>query len=464
MRSAALPDDSKKTKARLVAELRRLRARVADLETSRKHYRREHVPLKTHASILDLPGILMTAGSIDDICTTALAQAKKLTGSSVGFVTYIEPVTGSIRMSLSREDGRKCQMIEKEMAHRHSEGLWSWSLQQRKTLICNEPAEDPRSAGLPEGHIPIRRFLAVPAVCDEDLVGQISVANARRAYTQYEAALLEKLAELFATAVKNHERLDELHNSERRYKQLSQRLEAMVGEQAALLRQNESLAEMGRMVSSVAHEIRNVLHIIQMGAESMRMEIKDDPKKLKILQEIEYGVSVLNAAGRELLDYAKPVQLECSTCSLKGIIENALAAAGNKLRSVRLDVNLEEDMQIHVDGPKITRALLNVISNAVEAMPYEGRISISSSSIHNNECPSLMLAVQDTGCGIAEQDLERVQQPFVTTKEYGTGLGISICKRIIEAHGGRFSLDSKPGEGTRVEIHLPLDRAGQPLS
>ncbi|MBI4830156.1 MAG: ATP-binding protein, partial [Candidatus Lindowbacteria bacterium] len=109
-----------------------------------------------------------------------------------------------------------------------------------------------------------------------------------------------------------------------------------------------------------------------------------------------------------------------------------------------------------VDAAKLMRVLINLLTNSVEAMPNGGDIRIHSEIAHKDEGAILKISVADTGYGIEEKILDRVQEPFFTTKRHGTGLGLAICRKIIDAHGGTLTIKSKVGEGTTVEIEIPI--------
>ncbi len=219
----------------------------------------------------------------------------------------------------------------------------------------------------------------------------------------------------------------------------------------------ENLASIGRMVSFVAHEIRNPLQNIRIGIDIMRMEIGGDPAKLETLEHIDCSVNALTTIVEELLDYSKPVCLRFSMLPVRDIVLKALSASGNKLFNVTVHVELNDaGREIFVDFSKMVQVLVNLISNAADAMPEGGELRIASSAFETEEGSMLRLSVSDTGCGIAEEDLERIQQPFVTTKAHGVGLGIPICKKILDAHNGSLKIKSKVGEGTTAEVTLPV--------
>lgn len=242
-----------------------------------------------------------------------------------------------------------------------------------------------------------------------------------------------------------------LSESEARYRLLSENLEETVEAKMAELRQARDLAAIGQTVSIVAHEIRNPLQNIRLGVDMLLDKIGDDKSNL---EHISYGVDSLSGLVEELLEYSKPAKLEYSYCPLRDIVSNTLDSIAGRLDGVRVELELEgQDKEIHVDVDKISRVLLNLMINAIEAMPSGGELLIRS-EFHETE-GDLILSISDNGCGIDEKHLESINEPFFTTKARGTGLGIPICRKIIDAHNGSLSIRSKVDEGTTVEIRLP---------
>ncbi len=254
-----------------------------------------------------------------------------------------------------------------------------------------------------------------------------------------------------------------LRESEARYRRLSESLEETVKKKVAELKQAESLAAIGRMVSTVAHEVRNPLQNIQTGVDTMRHEIGDDRSTLEIMEGIDYGVNLLNVIVTELLEYSRPVKLQYSSASVRDIIEQALTTQSHKLGGISAHLQLDQgDRKISADLIKLSAVLVNLISNAAEAMPGGGDLTIRSRFHKTDSDDFLLISVSDSGCGIGSEYLERVEEPFFTTKITGTGLGVPICKKIVEAHGGGFSIKSSPGKGTKIEIILPVKKPERP--
>jgi PAS domain S-box-containing protein len=251
-----------------------------------------------------------------------------------------------------------------------------------------------------------------------------------------------------------------LRESKNHYRSLSESLDALVKRKVAELQQAETLAAVGRMVASVAHEVRNPLQRIRMGIDSIRPELQGNDTKQEILEEIDGGLTTLNQIIQELLDYSKPIQPHVRPRTVQNIVQQALKALTEEIRDVNVELELEdENRKVPVDGEMMNRVLVNVISNAVEAMPNGGTLRISSRFEYEGGRNLLKLNVADTGCGIKEEDLRLIFEPFFTTKRQGTGLGISISKKIIEAHKGGIRVESELNKGTTVEIKIPVEPA-----
>ena len=205
-----------KTREQLIRELVDLRQRITELETLEAEHNRTTEMLKweigVNSAIAELSSALVSSQMPNDnISSLVLEHAKNLTKSRFGFVGYIDPQTGYLVCpTMTRDVWDVCQVQGKEPVFSKFSGFWGWVLSNRKPLLANRPAEDPRSSGTPPGHIPIHRVLSVPALIDEELVGQISVANSECDYTQRDQALLEHLADIYAITIQRR-RTEEEH-------------------------------------------------------------------------------------------------------------------------------------------------------------------------------------------------------------------------------------------------------------
>lgn len=179
--------------------------------------------MKINAAVANLSSTLLSPTSIEEMSNLVLEHAKHLTHSKVGYVGYIDPQTGyMISPTMKGEVWERCQVEDKDTVFKKFGGLWGWVLNNKEPILTNTPLEDPRSTGLPQGHIPVNRFLSVPATIDGELVGLISLANSQRDYTERDLVLVERLADLFAIAIKRKQTEDELQEERNK-------LEAIVG-------------------------------------------------------------------------------------------------------------------------------------------------------------------------------------------------------------------------------------------
>lgn len=158
---------------------------------------------RINSSLAELSRALVSSVPIEDITSLVLEQAKQHTDSKLGFVGYIDPGTGYlVSPTLTGEAYDTCFVSDKSAVFKKFGGLWGWVIKNKKPLLTNNPVQDPRSTGVPPGHLPIHRFLAVPAMLGDRLVGIVTLANAGRNYTERDIEVTERMGDLFALAVR----------------------------------------------------------------------------------------------------------------------------------------------------------------------------------------------------------------------------------------------------------------------
>lgn len=219
--------------------------------------------------------------------------------------------------------------------------------------------------------------------------------------------------------------------------------------QQDLLRK-ERLATVGELAAGLAHEIRNPLQIIQGTAEMVR---RRHPEADADLADVVDEVRRLNQLVRDLLDYARPMAFEHQALDVRDTLTAALREAGLPRDGVEVDLQVPTGLSLRADSILIRRLLVNLLTNADEALREgQGRVEIR---VDQDADGATRLEVIDDGEGIATEDLDRLFTPFFSRKEAGIGLGLCLCRRIAEQHGGTLEIDSVPGEGTTARLFLP---------
>lgn len=253
------------------------------------------------------------------------------------------------------------------------------------------------------------------------------------------------------------ERSDELAQ---RTAELTRSLEELELTQQEVL-QREQLAVVGELAAVITHEVRNPMTIVQNAVSGLRTGTRPSEDTRGLLGIIEDEMGRLNSLVSKLLVLARPVVPQRTPWNLRSAIDDALDRVDELHESetagrLEVQVRLDEDCpELSVDHELMRQVLVNLIDNAVEAVHDAGQIRILVSAVELDGRPALEIAVQDTGEGMTPQQVSQAVAPFFTTRDWGTGLGLSLCDRIVEAHGGSLAVESTRGEGTTVTVVLP---------
>jgi PAS domain S-box-containing protein len=223
---------------------------------------------------------------------------------------------------------------------------------------------------------------------------------------------------------------------------------------------SKRLAALGEMAAGVAHEIRNPLGGIEMFASVLDREYKDVPDKRKITQNIILGVKNINRIISELLNFTKTFRkTNFQTIDLVDCLESALSFSMQEVekRKIQLERSYTHADSFHIfaDKDQLQQVFLNIFLNATEAISHDHGVIAIRYVVHPQES-CVVIEIADNGGGIKKADIDKVFNPFFTTKTKGTGLGLAISYRIIEAHKGRIVVKSKEGFGTVFSIILPI--------
>jgi signal transduction histidine kinase len=258
---------------------------------------------------------------------------------------------------------------------------------------------------------------------------------------------------------------DELKRSTEAVRDRTRELRRSYGDlrqaQAELVKQQQ-LAAVGELAAVIAHEVRNPLAVVSNAVAGLKKEGLARGDQATLLAILDEEVGRLNRLVTDLLGYARPVSLQRTQLAVDELLERALGLPRAKSGLV---VNVEkqvEDARIWGDPSHLRQVFDNLIDNAVQAMSSDGTLTVRLRAAAMDGVEGLAVDVVDTGEGMDTLVRKRAKDPFFTTRPSGTGLGLAIVDRIVEAHGGRFVIESHAGEGTTATVLLPYGRASEP--
>lgn len=215
----------------------------------------------------------------------------------------------------------------------------------------------------------------------------------------------------------------------------------------------DRLSAVGELASGIAHEIRNPMGIIKTISQTLQEE-ESHEDIMEGLQIIVKEIDRANNVIQTLLNFARPDTNKKEEISINELLEDVILIINKYVQkqNIDIDIDLEKEIRIIGDKEKLKQVFINVILNGVQSILEGGEIKIKMEI--SNE--GINISFKDTGCGIKKDNLKKVFNPFFTTKEKGTGLGLSVSNRIIQDHNGYMAIDSIVGNGTSVDIYLPM--------
>lgn len=276
---------------------------------------------------------------------------------------------------------------------------------------------------------------------------------------------IDDLRQLMRTVNEATQRLTHTHESLHRD---VRRLKGELAEANAQLRRSRSLAALGEMAAGIAHEVRNPLASIGLYAQMLVEDLEDRPEAARLAGAVSGAVNRIDTIVRDVLRFARDTTVQPQRVTLAALIEQALESCRATLTGTAVSVVTEDEgrepIGVEVDATLMVQALANVIRNAAEAVaecPDGSRTVTVRAGRDVRRLPGggrgerIVIGVEDSGPGIAPEVLERMFNPFFTTRRTGTGLGLAIVHRIVEAHDGHVVVFNRGEGGATVELCLP---------
>ena len=392
----------------------------------------------------------LAAHSIFDSC-------KELLGATAGYVALLSEDKKENEIVLLDSGGLPCKVDPSlPMPIR---GLRAEAYRTGKVVYCNDFPRSEWTNLMPEGHVILNNVLFAPLTIDTKTVGIIGLANKPVGFTERDAQMALAFGEISSIALVNSRMLEKLAENEKLLKAHSEQLENLVEERTKQLKDAERLSAIGETAGMVGHDIRNPLQAIigelYLAKDSLHSLPESSAKQdlTESMRVVEEQAVYINKIVTDLQDYAKPLSPCMEEINLEKIIESVLSI-------IEIPETIEVSYEIKGDFPKlmtdpsfVKRILTNLISNAAQAMPNGGKLTINLFS----KDKQAFLSVEDTGEGIVEEAKSKLFKPLFTTKAKGQGFGLAVVKKLTEALGGTITFESEMGKGTKFIIELPIE-------
>lgn len=391
--------------------------------------------------------------SIQELLQQILDEAELLTKSKIGFYHFIEKDQQTLSLQMWSSNTMKMCMAAPSGTHYSVEqaGVWVDCVRERRPVIHNDYMSLSHKKGLPEGHAPVLRELVVPVIRNGQLKAILGVGNKESEYTEYDAKCVGQLADLAWEAVLHKQKEEENHKLRDQFVQ-AQKMESV-----------------GRLAGGVAHDFNNMLSII-LGHVALALEQVAPAQQLHDdLLEIQDAARRSADLTRQLLAFARRQTIAPKPLDLNAVV-------GEMLKMVKRLIGEDIDLmwlpgdslgRVNVDPAQVDQILANLCVNARDAIGGVGKITIETHGVEFDEayCADhpdflpgayIMLAVSDDGCGMEQETVSQIFEPFYTTKDLGkgTGLGLSTVYGIVKQNNGFINVYSEPGKGTTFRIYM----------
>ena len=332
------------------------------------------------------------------------------------------------------------------------------SILEKQPFVIPDASRDPRVNPVLKERLHLQSLVVIPLFAKEKALGAIAADHVEPG-KNITGEILESVmtfAQQAGLAIHNAFMYQELKAFSQQMEEKIQKTTADLRKTEAQLIRSEKLAALGQLAAGIAHEIRNPLTSINILIHSLTENLPSENSRWEDLKVIEEEILRINEIVDQFLRFAKPASPLFKKVDLIPIFEETLQLLRPQIERGRISVQKEFESlpPITVDKEQMKQVILNLLMNAIQAMPKAGRLGLSGRVSRDGHW--VELTIQDSGIGIPPEDMDKLFDPFFSTKDGGIGLGLSIAHRIIDQHHGKIEVESNPGKGTLFTISLPI--------
>lgn len=332
------------------------------------------------------------------------------------------------------------------------------SILEKQPFIIPDASQDPRVNPLLKEKLHLQSLVVIPLLAKDKALGAIAADHVEPG-KNITSEILESVmtfAQQAGLAIHNAFMYQELKAFSQQMEEKMQKTTADLRKTEAQLIRSEKLAALGQLAAGIAHEIRNPLTSINILIHSLTENLPSENSRWEDLKVIEEEILRINEIVDQFLRFAKPASPLFEKADLIPIFEETLQLLRPQIEKARISVlkEFESLPPATIDKEQMKQVILNLLMNAIQAMPKAGRLGLSGRVSRDGHW--VELTIQDSGIGIPPEDMDKLFDPFFSTKEGGIGLGLSIAHRIIDQHHGKIEAESNSGKGTRFTLSLPI--------
>jgi signal transduction histidine kinase/putative methionine-R-sulfoxide reductase with GAF domain len=331
------------------------------------------------------------------------------------------------------------------------------SIFEKKPYVISDASLDPRVNPLLKEKFNLHSLVVIPLLARERALGAIAADHIEpgRKITPETLESVMTFAAQAGLAIHNAFMYQELKTFSEQMEERIQRVTADLRRTEAQLIRSEKLAALGQLAAGIAHEIRNPLTSINILIHSMTENLPPEHSRREDLKVIEEEISRINEIVDQFLRFAKPSPPLLEKVEVSPLFEEILQLLRPQIEKQKISV--QKDFRslpsVTADKEQMKQVILNLLLNAIQAMPKGGRLGLSGQVSADDQW--VQFSILDSGVGIPPEDMDKLFDPFFSTKEGGVGLGLSIAHRIIDQHSGKIEIESRPEQGTVFKLWLP---------